>query len=36
MGEDQKNNSRNERALRRAAIVERWWCGNLNKEAKKF
>jgi hypothetical protein len=34
MGEDQEMNARNERALRRATIFEKWWCGKVNKEEK--
>jgi hypothetical protein len=26
---------RNERTLKRAAIVEKWWCGKIEKEVKK-
>ena len=35
MGEDQETNVRIERALRRAAIVEKWWHIRVNKETKK-
>jgi hypothetical protein len=35
MGEDQENNEINERALRRATIVEKWWCGKVKKATKK-
>jgi hypothetical protein len=33
MGEDQEMNARNERALRRATIVEKWWHGKVKKES---
>jgi hypothetical protein len=29
-----RNNARNERALRRATIVEKWWHGKVKKAAK--
>jgi hypothetical protein len=28
--------SRDERALKRASIVEKWWCGKIKKETKQF
>jgi hypothetical protein len=31
MGEDQEMNARNERALRRVTIVEKWWHGKVKK-----
>jgi hypothetical protein len=34
MGDRQEKNTRNERALRRATIVEKWWHGKVKKEAK--
>jgi hypothetical protein len=34
MGEYQEINARNEKSLRRASIVEKWWCGKVNKAVK--
>jgi hypothetical protein len=34
MGEDKELNARNEGALRRATIVEKWWRGKVKKEKK--
>jgi hypothetical protein len=35
MGEDQEKSKRNEQALRRDTIVEKWWHGKVKKEVKK-
>jgi hypothetical protein len=35
MGEDQEKNERNEQALKRSTIVEKWWHKKIKKETKK-
>jgi hypothetical protein len=36
MGGYQEMDSRDERALKRVTIVEKWWCGKINKVVKQF
>jgi hypothetical protein len=36
MGEKQEMDARNERALKRVAIVEKWWRGKIKKAVKQF
>jgi hypothetical protein len=36
MKEQQEMDSRDERSLKRATIVEKWWCGKINKVVKQY